>query len=502
MESASTTTFSPSKEKVLVWLLCAMAAVRVFVYSAAFPFFNNVDEESHFDLVVKYSHAELPHTLAKYSPEAIRYIVAFGSPEFIETPEQYPGGKFPPPPWKQPFEKVKAHLLAQAAVWQSQVNHESFEPPLYYAVAGLWLRLGHGCGLDEIYALYWIRFLNIAVAAGLVWLGFLAARIVFPNNIFPRIAVPALLAFIPQDALYSIQSDAFSPLCFGAAFICMLYWMRAVKPGLRLAVIAALSLAAACLVKTANLPLAAAMACALLFDLQRRAKAGQFPGCLPGFVVFAVLSAAPIIAWVVWNKHVSGDFTGAAPKIKLLGWTHKPFTEWWSHPIFTFSGLWTFWSELMARFWRGEFIWLRRPLASFTADTFYSVSSALLLGICGITIIRHFKTNDVSGRALRFSLACVLAAIAFLVLVSISFDFGNCMYPSQAHPFLTSGRLISGAMIPFTLLYAHGLDLVFYRVKSLWVKFGGLAVIVLGMTISEAIVNAPAFASQNNWFHL
>jgi hypothetical protein len=34
-----------------------IATVRVFVFSAAFPFFNNVDERPHVDLVVKYSHA-------------------------------------------------------------------------------------------------------------------------------------------------------------------------------------------------------------------------------------------------------------------------------------------------------------------------------------------------------------------------------------------------------------------------------------------------------------
>jgi hypothetical protein len=48
--------------------------------------------------------------------------------------------------------------------------------------------------------LYWIRFLNVALIAVLVWLAYAAARIVFPDRIAMRVGVPLLVAFIPQDA--------------------------------------------------------------------------------------------------------------------------------------------------------------------------------------------------------------------------------------------------------------------------------------------------------------
>ena len=35
-------------ERIFVVVLCMLAAARVFIYSAAFPFFNNVDEQMHF----------------------------------------------------------------------------------------------------------------------------------------------------------------------------------------------------------------------------------------------------------------------------------------------------------------------------------------------------------------------------------------------------------------------------------------------------------------------
>ena len=43
---------SKLNERNGVLLLCLFAAIHVFIFSTAFPFFNNVDEEAHFDLVV------------------------------------------------------------------------------------------------------------------------------------------------------------------------------------------------------------------------------------------------------------------------------------------------------------------------------------------------------------------------------------------------------------------------------------------------------------------
>src|SRR5438270_12997324 len=84
---------SDRTNKKIVLLLCCITAVRVFVYSAAFPFFNNVDEQANFDLVVKYSHAGVPRALEPYSPEAIREITLYQSYAFMGQPADLP-------PWK------------------------------------------------------------------------------------------------------------------------------------------------------------------------------------------------------------------------------------------------------------------------------------------------------------------------------------------------------------------------------------------------------------------
>ena len=75
--------FSASLERVLVLLLGCAAAVHVFIFSAAFPFFNNVDEQIHFDLAVKYSQGHVPRALERVSAEATPYVVIYGTREFL-----------------------------------------------------------------------------------------------------------------------------------------------------------------------------------------------------------------------------------------------------------------------------------------------------------------------------------------------------------------------------------------------------------------------------------
>jgi len=194
----------------------------------------------------------------------------------------------------------------------------------------------------------------------LVWLGYLAARIVFPENLFLRLGVPALLAFIPQTAFYSINNDVLSPLCFGATFICLIKFLRAETPGVRLGTITGLACAATFLAKTSNLPLLVVSAVIVTFRIIQLVRTGKWRAVFPSLFSMAICSILPIGLWMAWTRHNFGDFTGTAEKIHILGWTQKPFVEWPQHPIFTPHGFWTFISELMASFWRGEFLWHRR----------------------------------------------------------------------------------------------------------------------------------------------
>jgi len=54
------------RERWLIWVLCGLASVHVFIFSSAFPFFNSVDEHLHFDLAVNISHLHFPGRWNQY----------------------------------------------------------------------------------------------------------------------------------------------------------------------------------------------------------------------------------------------------------------------------------------------------------------------------------------------------------------------------------------------------------------------------------------------------
>jgi len=494
--------FLALQERVLVLLLCCAAAVHVFIFSAAFPFFNTVDEQSHFDLAVKYSQGHVPRALERVAAEATPYVVIYGTHEYLWASNDFPIEQFPPP-WTRPMEKIAPQLLSWQASWNNVTNHEAAQPPLYYTLAGLWWHCGKACGFHDGFLLYWVRFLNIVFVVALVWLGFVAARMIFPENLFLKVGVPALLAFFPQTVFYSIQNDMLSPLCFGAAFICLVKLLRADTPGMWLGTATGLALAATYLTKISNLPLLAVSGAVVLFNISRLAKAGKLRAAIPALAALALCAGLPIGGWLAWTKCHFGDFTGTAAKIQFLGWTHKSFGEWWQHPIFTPHGLWTFVSGLLATFWQGEFLWHRQPLASPVVNVIYAISSVGFVGVAVAALLS--RSPGVTGsqrQALWFGFWCLVAAVAFLGFLSIIYDFQDCFYPSRAHPYFTSGRLMLGALIPFLLLYLFGMDCALGRIKNHWAKPLALAGLVLFMLISEITVNRMMFSNAYNWFHM
>src|ERR1700722_15242115 len=98
-DSPSLNQKSGSQERYVVWLLSLLGAVHVLIFSAAFPFFNNVDEPIHFDLVLKYSHGQVPRKLETISADSAAYLALFNSCAYFGTPDKFPGNRMPPPPW-------------------------------------------------------------------------------------------------------------------------------------------------------------------------------------------------------------------------------------------------------------------------------------------------------------------------------------------------------------------------------------------------------------------
>jgi hypothetical protein len=77
--------------------------------------------------------------------------------------------------------------------------------------------------------------------------------------------------------------------------------------------------------------------------------------------------------------------------------------------------------------------------------------------------------------------------------------------PPASHPYFAQGRLISGVLLPFLLVYVRGLEVATGWLPASaarlagWLLIGALA---LAVSISELVLAAPVFASAYNAFHL
>jgi hypothetical protein len=259
-----------------------------------------------------------------------------------------------------------------------------------------------------------------------------------------------------------------------------------------------LAMAATWLSKTTNLPLLAVLGAAVLFkageDVRRGKSASSFLSLI-GFLPGAVL---PIIPWMIWCHSSFGDLTGSKLKMEHFGWTVKPFSEWWHHPIFTPAGIWTYLSGQLATFWQGEFFWRNQPLALPGSVAVYTILSLLLPGVAAFTLV---SAASAQRRALLISLLCFLAGLGFFGLLSIVYDFHGCPNPSRDFPYFHAGRMILGALIPFLLLFVFGLNRLLKRFKTK-TKFLVLGAMVLLMLTVEVTTDWPVFSNPFNWFHL
>ncbi len=403
--------------------LCLAAVLRILFFCAVFPFFNNVDEHAHFDLIWKNAQGLRPAEGSEaFHPETRRAMVLFGSPEYLTRPEQFRDGRYPPPP----------------SVWTA------------------------------------------------------------PSRL-PVCLLRA--AFIPQDVFYSLNSDVLSPVLGTAVLLLLVRCTTSDRSPWYLYAALGLSLALALLVKTANLPLLAMAAAAPLMAAWQKGRVRPGRETAPKLIVFLACLAIPVGVWVAGNLAVTGDWSGSAPKIARLGWTAKPLADLYPHPIFTLSGLGYFLHELFASFWRGELVWGLDRIALPWLDLFYSASTVLLLAIAAFFTLAGWIRYRCGG-ALLLGLIGTVAAVGFMALLSVRFDFHDCWYPSREKPFFVSGRLLLCAFTPILMGYAYGLERLLGLFKlERWV-LPLTAIITASITLAELIINRQAYSSPYNFFHI
>jgi hypothetical protein len=501
-EAASPVSTWASWEGRLVLALALLAGLRVLIFSLAFPFFSNVDEYRHFDVVLKYARGYWPSPGPdRYEPETSWFVGRFGSPEYHRDRVDPLEPELPLPTWRQSDAVGERRVAQMRAYLGGRHSLEADQPPVYYATAGAWLVLGRSLGIEGLHLLYWVRVLGALVGFGLVFGTWWLLRDIYAESALVRLGTPLLLACFPQDALYYVTGDVFSPLLGGLGFLLTLRLLRRAESEAGAYLGAGLVVAAAFLCKYPSL--AIVVACAFCSVAAWRAPPAERAPARR-WALFWAAFLLPALFWLLRNQLLGGDLTGTAFKVERLGWGHRSLAEYWGHPIFTPAGAATFVTDLIPRFWRGELVWYRDELAWPAADLVYTASTLIFLPLAALGLWRRGRP-----RALRVAegaaLVAVLAGGAVLALLSLLFVFGETTSPSAAYPYFVQGRLISGVLVPFALLYLRGLEEATSRLPAGWAAragwgvLGALAALTL---VSEALLTAPVFSSLYNGFHL
>jgi hypothetical protein len=509
-------TASPVESKLDSWLhaysgrivavLAVLAAIRILILCAAFPLANTIDERYHLVTIQMYARGNWPgRELPRPDPESTRNLLLYWSPEYGLRPQQMAQDGIVGPLWLlSPEERESAlarnYYRTKLEQWR-RPNFEAQSPPLYYLTGAAWYKLGAVLGMRDWLLDYWPRFLNPIAYALLVWLSYSFVRRVYPDRSFLHLAVPALIAVFPQDVFYGMNRDVFSAPFAAAVLVAMTLAVDS-KPGReRYLILCSFLVGLAFVSSVSNCVLYGPLAITLwLWLRQSTEKLSR-----KAWVLGASLLAAGMLPslWMLRNYVVMGDLTGGKAKAHELGWTVKPVTEIMHNPIFSLHGSYYFVMGLTRRFWRGEYVWHNLEMKSALADRFYLLSSAILVLVFLIDFWRRRKSMSSLQRLVAFDAAFLVASsVLFIVAISVPFDYHDCAYPSRAIPFTTSARIVSGAILPFVLLYAMGLE----RVTSVFRKWvppvAVLACIMLFITASEIRVRSVVFSSPYNFFAL
>lgn len=500
-------------EGIAVALLCAIAGVRVFVFAAGFPFFNNMDEQAHLDLVLKFARGYWPNRpVESFDRDAAELFTRYGTLEFLNPPTRFPGGTFPLPYWRRPGDLTEA-LDVRVPYWMAKTNHEAHSPPLYYVVASLWHRLGIALGFTGGTALYWVRFLNVGLAPLLIWFTYRFCRVGWPDRPELRLGVAMLAAFMPFDAWYAVNSDALGPLLGVASLLATLHWYRRTDPT-PLHTIAVAGLASASvLLKYSHVAIVGVFVAMAAWRARQTARTGHIR--LAWSIAAGVLVAmAPIAALLVRNYLLFGDLTATSGKVEHLGWRRHSLAELVAHPVFTPAGFWAFWSRLAQTLWRGEMRWYLEPIADPTADTFYAVGTSITLAVAALAWLKSRRepgtsaAREVTTAARAMVLTVPVTSVMVLAVLSASFDYGRCFYPSREFPYLASARLVASMMIPVLVLYVEGIAVLCAPLRRLHPDAAATATLTLVgavcayVTSVELALSSLPFASLYNWFHL
>jgi 4-amino-4-deoxy-L-arabinose transferase-like glycosyltransferase len=300
--------------------------------------------------------------------------------------------------------------------YQYVANH----PPLYYALMAPLYLLSRGASVEV--QQYLLRLAAIPFGLLTVYAAFRTTRLLFPNDWFMLVTVPAFVAFQPQISYEAamVNNDIVAIALFSLLIWGIVAGMKTVFPP-RLCLLLGVALGAGLLVKSTTATIAPVIAVAILWtlgirDWRRLISRGLLVG------VPAAILAAP---WYLYLYRTYGDLSGLK-RVEELQYWNAPMGSFWellTDPHFVVDRFRESWGEYgwrIIHFRDGLIIVIAVPI----------VASAVGLAIYALARWRgaSLRSNDPSddiedwqGRALWvLALAC---AVGYLAVIQFGTQF-------------------------------------------------------------------------------
>src|SRR5260370_20102410 len=310
------------------WIVGAMscfALIRILTFAAAFPLFNNVDEQDHYEMVYKFAHGYLPEKgLPRTEPEMARVFTLYGTPEYLTSEQVLRLARMDIPIAELPAQMREVQYQRLYDYWTEQRDMEAQSPPVYYLVAGAWFRIGKTLGMKDWTLAYWVRFMNAIVYAMFVWISFLFTKEVVPGRIFLCVAVPMFLAVFPQDIFFGMNRDILSPLL---AALALLLLFRTLKQGVGSGYglfAGALLVGISFLTEVSNFLYFAVLAVVLYVVVTIAANSDDGARKATAIWIAGISALFLPMLCMLRNRLVLVDFTGSNAMPSPLGWAIKP----------------------------------------------------------------------------------------------------------------------------------------------------------------------------------
>ena len=472
--------------------LCLLAAVRVLACLLAFPFFAPTDEQLHVDAIIQYRDGCIPHNpLTTVTPEAARLIDLYQSTEFLAAQPPFAVRN---EGWCAPTLDAAPGLGIVTGRWIQHPNEEINQSRPYYSMAGWWYALGHSLHYSGVFELYWAKSLNAAFYGLTVLFAYLFARRCYGPESFLPLALCLMLLVFPQDIFFVLNPNAWFPAFFTASLYLLAVIATDGDSSYWIYVVAGVLSAIAFLLGFGNFTIFFPLLYLAGATLKRRDSRSR-----KAAILMLLAAAVPAGFWMIRNRLLLGDWNGTASKLRYLGWTAKPISQIFHHPLFSAHGFWYFVSTLSGNFWRGEIPWHGTPRASWI-DGLYLFSTVLFGAAFVLCIFRTEERPFAEKFADRSALAIASLSSFFLIFLSLRYDFATTYYPSRALPYFVSGRLIIGALVPFLVIYLRGLELLWKRALPRLSPFIPVFALVICMAIVESLALRPVFASPYNFY--